>query len=599
MKTKLVVAAVLGAVLLTVGSYLGWLPGMQRQEAAIPEAVSLPSEAPVAVEAGPAVALKLPRTEPTTTVRSAPVRVNVYPWTALHGLMLANGGPVTTRDSLMEKNGVNVRITVQNDLEKSKAELLKLATLMADGQANPSEGTHFVIMMGDGSAAFIGSLNQQLLKLGDDYRAEVVGAIGYSRGEDAWWGPQAWKDNPEAMKGGTVAAVLRDGDWALVQYKLANDQIKNNPDETTWDPDAMNWFATADHLKAVELYVSGYCEERPVVRSGKLTNEKRNVCVDSVSTWTPGDVNLAKNKGGLVKLISTKENAFQMPATIIGIRAWNVRNARTIENFLLSAFEGADMIKQHEPALSRAGQAAYAVYAEQSPAYWVKYYKGATERDKQQQPVQLGGSVVANLADNLVLFGLADGAGGLGGSVFKATYEGFGRVAKQQYPNLIPDFPPVDRAVNTAFISALAQRVTTGAPADVATFTEDAGPIAKEATVAKRDWSIQFDTGKATFTPAAEATLNDLYQQLVVGSALAVQIDGHTDNVGNPVANQALSEARAFAVKSWLEAKAPRLFPAGRVNVRAFGQGNPIASNSTPDGRARNRRVTITLGTRE
>jgi OOP family OmpA-OmpF porin len=115
--------------------------------------------------------------------------------------------------------------------------------------------------------------------------------------------------------------------------------------------------------------------------------------------------------------------------------------------------------------------------------------------------------------------------------------------------------------------------------------------------VAKRDWSIQFETGKSSFTPAAEATLTDLYNQLTVGS-LSVQIEGHTDNVGSPDKNKALSEARAFAVKNWLQEKAPTLFPANRINVRAYGDASPVASNATPEGRAKNRRVTIILGTK-
>ena len=59
----------------------------------------------------------------------------------------------------------------------------------------------------------------------------------------------------------------------------------------------------------------------------------------------------------------------------------------------------------------------------------------------------------------------------------------------------------------------------------------------------------------------------------------------------------ALSESRAFAVKQWLESKAPVNFPSGRLRVFSHGQENPIAPNSTNEGRAQNRRVEIVLGT--
>jgi OOP family OmpA-OmpF porin len=203
-----------------------------------------------------------------------------------------------------------------------------------------------------------------------------------------------------------------------------------------------------------------------------------------------------------------------------------------------------------------------------------------------------------NLADNLILFGQSQGSGGLKASLYNASYTGFGNVVKQQYPKLFPSFPPIEQAVNTQFITNLANRLQPREDeADVATFDENAGTITPEATVAKRNWNITFNTGSATFTPAAAATLDDLYNQLLVGGALAVQIEGHTDNTGNADANMALSEERAFAVKGWLERKAPALFPAGRIIIRAMGQTMPIAPNTTEAGKAQNRRVTIILGT--
>jgi outer membrane protein OmpA-like peptidoglycan-associated protein len=50
-------------------------------------------------------------------------------------------------------------------------------------------------------------------------------------------------------------------------------------------------------------------------------------------------------------------------------------------------------------------------------------------------------------------------------------------------------------------------------------------------------------------------------------------------------------------VKNWLEQQSPVNFPAGRVRVFAHGPTNPVAPNSTPEGRAQNRRVEIVLGT--
>lgn len=584
------------------------LGGLQYQFNIIPIRASREAVVPLSVELGGSPDVQQDTTRvaqvelPSSTQTKAPgsfIRVQMYAWTAQLGLNFANGGARTTTGSLMEKNGVKVQLISQPDLNKSQLEQIKFAQRLSDGDANPSEGAHFVVLMGDGAAQYLAGINKALEKLGSDYKAEVIGAVGYSgnqvSGEDACMGPPEWQEDPTTAQGGLIAGYLRDGDWNLCLYWAQQNGLKNNPDETTWDPTALNWVSTDDYIKAAEAYITGYCEDRKVVRNGKITNEARkNVCVQGVATWTPGDVNVAKKKGGLVKLISTKENAYQIPATVIGIHKWNVANEKKVTAFLKAAFEGSDQVRSYDAALQRAGKASFDVYGEESPAYWVRYYKGVVERDRTNRPVPLGGSRVANLGDNLVLFGLAEGAGDLNSSIWNASYTGFGRIAQQQYPKLVPDFPDVAEATNTQFLQALAEQTGATKPSEQETY-ETQGNISE--VVAKRNWNIQFATGSATFTPAAQRTLEDLYNQLVVGK-LGVEISGHTDNVGNATLNQSLSEARAQAVSNYLRDRAPTLFQGNRVTVAGYGDTQPVADNATDAGRAQNRRVTVTLGNR-
>jgi outer membrane protein OmpA-like peptidoglycan-associated protein len=77
---------------------------------------------------------------------------------------------------------------------------------------------------------------------------------------------------------------------------------------------------------------------------------------------------------------------------------------------------------------------------------------------------------------------------------------------------------------------------------------------------------------------------------------MAVELQGHTDNVGGSAANLALSERRAQRVGTWLQEKSPDLFPRGRITLGAYGDTRPVAPNATAEGRARNRRVTVVLG---
>ena len=115
--------------------------------------------------------------------------------------------------------------------------------------------------------------------------------------------------------------------------------------------------------------------------------------------------------------------------------------------------------------------------------------------------------------------------------------------------------------------------------------------------VSRKSWQINFDSGRATFGQDAERELQQLLRDTLVASSTAVEVHGHTDSQGNADSNMQLSEERSFAVKRWLEQQSPVNFPSGRIRIFAHGQTNPVAPNSTPDGRAANRRVEIVMGT--
>lgn len=104
--------------------------------------------------------------------------------------------------------------------------------------------------------------------------------------------------------------------------------------------------------------------------------------------------------------------------------------------------------------------------------------------------------------------------------------------------------------------------------------------------------NITFATGSSDINADFFAVLNSV--ALVVNKYEKTYIDiiGHTDNVGGAEMNQRLSEARANSVARYLESQ--KVLPA-RIITSGMGMNNPIASNSTPEGRAQNRRVEIVL----
>lgn len=101
---------------------------------------------------------------------------------------------------------------------------------------------------------------------------------------------------------------------------------------------------------------------------------------------------------------------------------------------------------------------------------------------------------------------------------------------------------------------------------------------------------VLFDFGSAALRPESQAPLRDLAANFAKYPDEAIDVEGHTDNIGSATYNQTLSENRANSVKSFLIDNG---VPAARVTAVGFGETRPKASNDTPEGRQVNRRVEI------
>ena len=528
----------------------------------------------------------LPGTAPAEN--GTPVVWEVMAWNSQMAGMLANGGPRTTMGSALAANKIDMQITRQDDVSKMQADLVKNAL---DLQANPQTPGLIVSIMGDGLPAF-SAVQAQLEKAGTQLQI-IPYSVGKSFGEDKLMGPKEWLDNPKAALGKTVACYLRDGDQNIALKWCADNGLKVNPDETTYDPEAVNFMAASDFLVAAEKYIVGKPESRTKVVGGHSTGVKVDVVADAVATWTPGDVNIAKQKGGLVNIVSTKDYSNQMPNIMVTTKRWYDAHQPTVLSLMTAFAVAGDQVKSHPEALSRAADISAQVYGDQDKpgAYWLKYYKGTSEADRTGQVVELGGSKAFNFSDNLSLFGLDNG----GTNIYAAVYKTFGDVQRKLYPKELPSYVPLTNMLDLSLLRKLQAQYKGKnlAPAETQQFTAD-DEIRR--SVSKRAWNIEFNTGQSTFTPAAQHELSTLFDDLVVAGRLKVAVHGYTDNTGNPTANQQLSEARAEAVAHWLEAKSTSAFPQGRVQVYAHGAAEPVASNATEGGRAQNRRVEVVLG---
>jgi outer membrane protein OmpA-like peptidoglycan-associated protein len=102
---------------------------------------------------------------------------------------------------------------------------------------------------------------------------------------------------------------------------------------------------------------------------------------------------------------------------------------------------------------------------------------------------------------------------------------------------------------------------------------------------------IFFDTGSDRIRPESTPTLKEIGAMLKEHAELKLVIEGHTDNVGQAAANQALSEKRAAAVKQFLVDSYG--IDAARLESKGLGASKPAAPNTTNEGRQTNRRVEL------
>ena len=112
-------------------------------------------------------------------------------------------------------------------------------------------------------------------------------------------------------------------------------------------------------------------------------------------------------------------------------------------------------------------------------------------------------------------------------------------------------------------------------------------------SVVLSDDATKFTSGKATLSTEAQARLTEVAARLKSDNQnVYLEIQGHTDATGSDARNTAVGQARADAVRNFLGKQGVAL---NRMATTSYGEGTPVASNSTRDGRAANRRVVIVV----
>jgi outer membrane protein OmpA-like peptidoglycan-associated protein len=566
-------------------------PGLRVAESKKMEAIEVTKEA--VDNKITSAELPLPSTRPSNKVDGIPLtRIAAYAWNCQQGIIVSNGGAFTTRGSLMEQNGVNLEFIRQDWLAELRNLQFKFVQEYDKGIAYPKEGVFGIIIMGDGAPYYISSAQQALNdKYGQDkYHVKVAGCIGISNGEDKLIGPVEWKNNPMLMKGSVISVVIGDGDWVTAVNFASLSGLKVNPDASTWDADAVNFYPSEnnDYIKSAEELIKsqkqGWTVEFDEVKNGERTGKKVQKKITGCATWTPGDKMVFDALDGYTDIASTKEFNNQMPTTLIVVDEWARQNPDIVSNIFKSALTAGNQMKQYDSWRVKASQTIASCYQLETPEYWYKMFDGQTAT-KAGVTYNMGGSRVFNYSDVLQYYGRVDGM-----NRYKAVYDQVSKYLVDLNPDGFTDnverVVPYDEAVNLSYLMSV--NISDAGVATTVDYSQTATNV-----VATGNWSVNFNVGSATIKSNSISTLNEVYNLVLQAETSKLELVGHTDDTGSDAVNLPLSKERANAVADYLISEG---IPANRFqSITGKGENNPLVDGTSTYARAQNRRVVIIL----
>lgn len=540
---------------------------------------------------------KLPLPSATSSsevVNNGLIRIAEYAWNGNSGMIVANGGPRTTEGSLMEAAGVNLEIVRQDMVGGLRDMMVKFVEEFDGGAQYPvsDKSAVAVSIMGDGVPFFITTTQKSLDdKFGKGkYHVQAIAHYGMSNGEDKVIGPRIWKDNPQSMRGCVISSVIGDGDWVVAcNFAFAN-KIPVNPDPTTYDANAINFVPSQDddYINSVKELIksqkSGYTVPLKEVVDGKLTGKTVNRKIDGATTWTPGDKLAFDELSGFTDVVSTKEFTNQMATTLVIVKEWALQHEKEVVGMLKQTYTACNQIKQYDEWAVRASEAVAKTYDFETPQYWYNMFKGQ-KGTKDGLTFNVGGTRVLNYADALQYNGITDGK-----NRYQSVYNQISTYLTDLNPmgfneTFIDGVVPYEDAVNLYFLKSI--NIGDAGTADKVTYAET-----KTQVLASGNWSINFETGSTNISGSTK-DLETIYNLLIQAEAAKLKIVGHTDNVGNYDSNITLSKGRANSVVDYLVSRGIERERFQVVDGR--GSSEPTADNGSASGRAKNRRVEVTL----
>jgi NitT/TauT family transport system substrate-binding protein len=286
--------------------------------------------------------------------------------------------------------------------------------------------------------------------------------------------------------------------------------------------------------------------------------------VDAAVTWEPdlsGAV-AAREKEAHI-LVSTTAATNVIADTLVARQQLLDEAPKSVQNFVAGWFDAISVMKEDPQATDQlVGNA-----------------------------LKLSGDDVSGMLSGLKLTGFADNAIFFGLSGPKASFDSLFNGAfiiwrKKGVVNTVVDAPDFK---DDRFVAALSKNYAGQKVEESFAFKDK--PKLNDRAIVNKSLSIHFTTGSDEIMPGSYFTLDSLGDTMLAFGNTYLQIEGNTDARGNEVANKTLSQKRAESVRAYLEKnfsiEAKRFVAVGK------GSANPVAENSTEDGRALNRRTDI------
>jgi outer membrane protein OmpA-like peptidoglycan-associated protein len=364
--------------------------------------------------------------------------------------------------------------------------------------------------------------------------------VDWSRGADGVIGRDGIR-KVEDLAGKSIAFAPYTPSHFLLWYGLENSGLSRGQRDTIMN----QAIHTKDGIEPATLFAQGK--------------------VDAAVAWDPDMSDAVSKRAGAVKIYDTRI-ASKLIADILVVSDDFLRaHPDTVTKFAAGWLKGVDYVK-NDP--SRAYNLIGGIKDFNMPADLAK--------------TMLGGVMLSNYSDNLAFFGKVGE---------RTDYANIFGMAQDMYRELlqIKQLTPDIEATMTRQVLLALQNQFPVAPVPTPTYNSNATRTQPE--ISEMHKTINFDVDSATISMDSKSQVDDIGGFMQAYENTVVEIVGNTDSSGDRNHNILLSKRRADAVKDYLIANYH--FPAARIVTVGAGPDHPVADNSTPEGREKNRRSDI------